>query len=62
MKYFVIWPHQLCKKLVKETIFNIWKNEKYFSVLLIPAEAELSLNEVTFKSNLNIAEGVYSIP
>ena len=25
-------------------------------------EAELSLNEVTFKSNLNIAEGVYSIP
>ena len=30
-----IWPHQLCKKLVKETIFNIWRNEKYFSVLLI---------------------------
>ena len=27
-----------------------------------PHEAELSLNEVTFKSNLNIAEGVYSIP
>ena len=29
------WPHQLCKKFVKETIFNIWRNEKYFSVLLI---------------------------
>ena len=31
----MIWPHQLCKKFVKETIFNIWRNEKYFSVLLI---------------------------
>ena len=27
--------HQLCKKLVKETIFNIWRHEKYFLVLLI---------------------------
>ena len=25
-------PHELCKKFVKETIFNIWRNEKYFSV------------------------------
>ena len=33
--YLDIWPHQLCKKLVKETIFNIWRNEKYFSDLLI---------------------------
>ena len=40
--------------------------------MIIPAEAEwwpsghhedeLSLNEVTFKLNLNIAEGGYSIP
>ena len=34
VKIRAIWPHQLCKKLVKETIFNIWRNEKYFSVLL----------------------------
>ena len=26
----VIWPHQLNKKFGKETIFNIWKNEKCF--------------------------------
>ena len=26
----LIWPHQLCKKFIKETIFNIWRNEKYF--------------------------------
>ena len=26
----IIWLHQLCKKFVKETIFNIWRNEKYF--------------------------------
>ena len=24
------WHHQLCKKFAKETIFNIWRNEKYF--------------------------------
>ena len=30
-----IWPHQLCKKFVKEAIFNIWRNEEYFLVLLI---------------------------
>ena len=29
------WLHQLCKKFSKETIFNIWRNEKYFLVLLI---------------------------
>ena len=30
-----ICPHQLCKKFAKETIFNIWINEKYFLVLHI---------------------------
>ena len=24
--FFNIWPHQLCKKFPKETIFNIWRN------------------------------------
>ena len=28
------WLHQLCKKLAKETIFNIWRNEKYFRFCL----------------------------
>ena len=31
----IIWPNQLCKKLVKETIFNIWRKDKYFLVLPI---------------------------
>ena len=29
------WLHQLCKKFTNEPIFNIWRNEKYFLVLLI---------------------------
>ena len=34
--YFVInCPYQLGNKCSKETILNIWRNEKYFSILLI---------------------------
>ena len=33
--WYNFWPHQLCKKFAKETIFNIWRNEKYFLVSLI---------------------------
>ena len=28
-------PYQLGNKCSKETILNIWRNEKYFSILLI---------------------------
>ena len=35
LTYDVKCHHQLCKKFVKETIFNIWRNKKYFLVLLI---------------------------
>ena len=34
-EHFYIWLHQLCNKFAKETMFNIWRNEKYFLVLLI---------------------------
>ena len=30
-----ICPYQLGNKCSKETILNIWRNEKYFSILLI---------------------------
>ena len=30
-----LWPHQLCNKITKETILFHWRNEKYFSILLI---------------------------
>ena len=44
------WPHQLCKKLVKETIFNIWRNEKYFSVLLIYQLFGYNFGKIQYKN------------
>ena len=69
------WPQFFFRFLAKwrkfsnQIFFQKWKS---YTSFFFPAEAEwwplghheaeLSLNEVTFKSNLNIAEGVYSIP
>ena len=46
----LIWPHQLYKKFVKETIFNIWRNDKYFSVLLIYQLFGYSLGKIQLKN------------
>ena len=45
-----IWPHQLCKKMVKETIFNIWRNEKYFPVLLIYQLFGYNFGKIKYKN------------
>ena len=42
--------HQLCKKLVKKTIFNIWRNEKYFSVLLIYQLFGYNFGKIQYKN------------
>ena len=44
------WPHQLCKKFAKETIFDIWRNEKYFLVLLIYQLFGYYLGKIQLKS------------
>ena len=42
--------HQLCKKFAKETIFNIWRNEKYLLVLLIYQLFGYYLGKIQLKS------------
>ena len=50
-KYLLIkWLHQLCKKIAKETIFNIWRNEIYFLVLLIYQLFGYYLGKIQLKS------------
>ena len=49
------WHHQLCKKFAKETIFNIWRNEKWeisniFFVLLICQLFGYYLGKIQLKS------------
>ena len=57
--YFSNFGKMLCKKLVKETIFNVWRNEKYFSVLLI---YQLSyLVTILVKSSTKILSTMISI-
>ena len=48
--YFSNFGKMLCKKLVKETIFNIWRNEKYFSVLLIYQLFGYNFGKIQYKN------------
>ena len=47
---FGICPYQLGNKFPKETILNIWRNEKYFSVLLIYQLFGYNVGKIKYKN------------
>ena len=47
-------PHQLRKKMTKETLFNIWRNEKYFLGLCVWSRRLSKINITLFQKYLHI--------